>query len=87
MKTAKRPLRKFEPPTEDEVADYAAGLTLANPRDLARRFIACYAPEWRDTLNRPVRNWKLKFRQVWARRGQSALRGSAAPVQVGDWTL
>ena len=81
------PRHNFVPPTEDTVADYAAGLNLANPRDIARRFIECYAPEWRDTFNRPIRNWKMKFRQVWAKRQQRATPKSATPVKVEDWTL
>lgn len=82
-----RASRAFTPPTEAEVADYAAALGMADPPALARQFIACYAPAWRDTLNRPVRNWKLKFRQVWARRAvrrPPARRGTAA---VGNWEL
>lgn len=78
---------KFTPPTEDEVADYAAGLGLAEAREIARRFIECYSPEWRDTMNRPIRNWKMKFRQVWAKRKQRQARAAPPPKPVENWTL
>ena len=86
MKTPTKPRHKFTPPTEDEVTDYAAGLNIAEPREIARRFIECYAPEWRDTFNRPIRNWKLKFRQVWAvRRQRPKPRRKTPPRPRGDW--
>lgn len=88
MKPQTKPRHAFTPPTEDEVADYAAGLNVEAPREIARRFIECYAPEWRDTFNRPIRNWKMKFRQVWAKRKQrKTARGAPAPLPVGNWTL
>jgi hypothetical protein len=78
--------RPFKPPTEAQVADYAAGLGLPDPPAAARQFIACYAPAWRDTFGRPVRNWKLKFRQVWAVRRQRPKRRTKAPPRPrGDW--
>jgi len=78
--------RAFKPPTEAQVADYAAGLGLTDPPAVARRFIACYAPAWRDTFGRPVRNWKLKFRQVWAVRRQRPKRRTKTPPRPrGDW--
>ena len=43
------PRPAFKPPTEAQVADYAAGLGLPDPPAVARRFVACYAPAWRDT--------------------------------------
>ena len=87
MTTAKRPPRAFTPPTEAEVADYAAGLGMEDPPALARQFVACYAPAWRDTLNRPVRNWKLKFRQVWARRVKRPAAVRPTDARVGNWEL
>ena len=79
------PPRAFKPPTEAQVADYAAGLGLPDPPAVARQFVACYAPAWRDTFDRPVRNWKLKFRQVWAVRRQRPKRRKAPPRPRGDW--
>lgn len=87
MKTPKTPRRTFEAPTEAEVADYAAGLQIPEPLAIARQFIECYAPEWRDTFNRPIRNWKLKFRQVWAKRRQRPHRRAQPQKPVGNWTL
>jgi len=76
----------FKPPTEAQVADYAAGLGLPDPPAVARRFVACYAPAWRDTFGRPVRNWKLKFRQVWAvRQKRPKPRRKTPPRPRGDW--
>jgi len=86
-KEAPRPPRGFAPPTGAEVADYAAGLGMGNPPALARQFIACYAPAWRDTLDRPVRNWKLKFRQVWARRKPRPHQRAQTQKPVGNWML
>ena len=68
-----------------EVADYAAGLKFTDPRDIAKRFIACYAPAWRDTSNRPIQNWKLKFRQVWAKRNPQPQSRSRQQKPVGNW--
>ena len=87
MKTPKKPRHAFTPPTEDEVADYAAGLNVEAPREIARRFIGCYAPEWRDTYNRPIRNWKMKFRQVWAKRRQRPQQRTPPQKPVGNWEL
>jgi hypothetical protein len=87
MKTPTKPRHTFKPPTEAEVADYAACLQLSEPLAIARRFIECYAPEWRDTFNRPVRNWKLKFRQVWAKRKPRPRRRAQPKKPVGDWML
>ncbi len=84
----KRPRHNFVPPAEAAVADYAAGLKLPDPHAIARQFIDCYAPEWRDTCNRPIRNWKLKFRQVWAKRRQRpTARPAPLPLPVGNWIL
>ena len=80
--------RAFKPPTEAQVADYAAGLGLPDPPAVARQFVACYAPAWRDTFGRPVLNWKLKFRQVWAKhRPRPAARPAPQPLPVGNWIL
>ena len=87
MTTAKQPPRAFTPPTEAEVADYAAGLGMDDPPALARQFVACYAPAWRDTLNRPVRNWKLKFRQVWAKHARRPPAAKQRSARVGNWEL
>ena len=85
MHTPKKPRPAFTPPTEDEVADYAAGLNFTDPRDIAKRFIACYAPAWRDTSNRPIQNWKLKFRQVWAKRNPQPQSRARQRKPVGNW--
>ena len=85
MHTPKRPRPAFTPPTEDEVTDYAAGLKFTDPRDIAKRFIACYAPAWRDTSNRPIQNWKLKFRQVWAKRNPQPQSRARQQKPVGNW--
>jgi len=45
------------------------------------------APAWRDTLDRPVRNWKLKFRQVWARRKPRPHQRAQTQKPVGNWML
>ena len=87
MKTPTKPRHAFEPPTEAEVADYAAGLNMPEPLAIARQFIKCYAPDWRDTFNRPVRNWKLKFRQVWARRVKRPAAVRPTDARVGNWEL
>lgn len=88
VKKQTKPRHKFTPPTEDEVADYAAGLDLRQPREIARKFIECYTPEWRDTMDKPIRNWKMKFRQVWAKRAQRGGAKPAAPQKpVENWTL
>jgi hypothetical protein len=87
MKTPTKPRHKFEPPTEAEVADYAAGLNMPEPLAIARQFIECYAPEWRDTFNRPIRNWKMKFRQVWAKRKQHPHQRTQTQKPVGNWML
>ncbi len=83
-KIPKRPRHKFVPPELKEVAEYAAGLRLRNPAETAQKFIACYAPEWRDSRDKPIRNWKMKFRQVWAR---DRVRDKQNPTVVGDWEL
>jgi len=85
MHTPKKPRPEFTPPTEDEVTDYAAGLKFSDPRDIAKRFIACYAPAWRDTSNRPIQNWKLKFRQVWAKRSPQPQSRARQQKPVGNW--
>lgn len=80
--------RTFKPPSLDAVADYAAGLNVPAPRDIARRFIDCYAPGWRDSFNRPIRDWKKKFRHVWIKpqpRKNTRVRSAQKPV--GNWTL
>jgi hypothetical protein len=87
MMTQMKPRHKFTPPTEAEVADYAAGLNMPEPITIARQFIECYAPEWRDTFNRPIRNWKMKFRQVWAKRKQRPHQRALPQKPVGNWTL
>ena len=87
MTTPKKPARAFAPPTEAEVADYAAGLQMPEPLAIARQFIECYAPEWRDTFNRPIRNWKMKFRQVWAKRKQRPHQRTPQQKPVGNWEL
>ncbi len=87
MKTPTKPRHAFEPPTEAEVADYAAGLNMPEPLAIARQFIECYAPEWRDTFNRPIRNWKMKFRQVWAKRRQRPQQRTPPQKPVGNWEL
>ena len=46
--TPENPPIAFKPPTEAQVADYAAGLGLPDPPAVARQFVACYAPEWRE---------------------------------------
>ena len=87
MTTATKPPRAYTPPTEAEDADYAAGIGMEDPPALARQSVACYAPAWRDTLNRPVRNWKLKFRQVWARRVKRPASVRPTDARVGNWEL
>ena len=87
MTTPKKPARAFAPPTEAEVADYAAGLGMDDPPALARQFVACYAPAWRDTRGRPVRSWKLKFRQVWARHARRPPAAKPRDARVGNWEL
>lgn len=86
MNTEKKPRHKFTPPTQAEVADYAAGLQMPNPQTIAAQFIDCYAPEWRDTFNRPIRNWKMKFRQVWAKRRQRPTH-QVPKKPIENWTL
>lgn len=87
MTTPKKPRHKFIPPLEAEVADYAAGLGMPDPVGIARQFIECYAPEWRDTFNRPIRNWKMKFRQVWAKRKQRTQPSAQHQKPVENWEL
>ena len=89
MKTDRKH-RTFIPPSADAVADYAAGLNVPAPRDIARRFIDCYAPGWRDSFNRPIRDWKKKFRHVWVKplpqpRKNTRVRSAQKPVE--NWTL
>ncbi len=87
MKTPTKPRHKFTPPTAAEVADYAAGLKMPDPHKIAEQFIDCYAPEWRDTFNRPIRNWKMKFRQVWAKRRERPTKSIHKQKPIGDWSL
>ncbi len=79
-----QPTHKFTPPTLKQVAEYAAALNLRAPAETAQKFIDCYAPEWRDSYNRPIRNWKMKFRQVWAKNNKET---TAKPVVTGEWYL
>jgi hypothetical protein len=78
-----RPRHNFVPPTLKQVAEYAAALRVRTPAETAQKFIDCYAPEWRDSYNRPIRNWKMKFRQVWAKNNKTTNK----PVVTGEWYL
>ena len=40
-----------------------------------------------DTSGRPVRNWKLKFRQVWARRVKRHADAKRNTVPMGNREL
>jgi hypothetical protein len=80
-----KPRHAFTPPTLLQVSEYAAALNVRAPADTALKFITCYAPEWRDSYNRPIRNWKMKFRQVWAKNNR--LPHPPTPAQPGDWEL
>ncbi|NLX22634.1 MAG: hypothetical protein GXY55_13345 [Phycisphaerae bacterium] len=86
MKTkALKPRHNFTPPTLAQVADYAAALNVVAPAITAQKFIDCYAPEWRDSYDRPIRNWKMKFRQVWAKNNR--LPHPPRPAITENWTL
>ena len=50
---------KFTPPTLEEVQKYANS---RNRADLATRFFDYFeAGAWKDSLGKPVKNWKQKF--------------------------
>jgi hypothetical protein len=84
-----KPRHAFIPPTLKAVAEYAAALNVRTPADTALKFIDCYAPEWRDSYNRPIRNWRMKFRQVWAKNNRLPRTHTSTPThtQPGDWEL
>jgi len=73
--------RSFTPPTEEQVAEYAA--SQGNPIFNAPKFIEHYTKlEWHDVKGKPVKDWKARVRTWIARdnerrekRGEPALDG------------
>ena len=63
-KKRKEKKRVFVPPSLDEVLQYFSkeGYT----EESAERFFKGYdVNEWRDSTDKPIKNWKMKAQQVW----------------------
>ena len=63
-KKRKEKKRVFVPPSFDEVLQYFSkeGYT----EESAERFFKGYdVNEWRDSTDKPIKNWKMKAQQVW----------------------
>jgi len=63
-KKAKPPVKKFQPPTQDEVVEYFESHGYS--ADAAIKAFQYYdAGQWKDSKGNPVRSWKQKMIAVW----------------------
>lgn len=69
--------KEFVPPTAEQVTEYAAscGYLIS-----AGDFMHFYeSNDWKDSNDRPIKNWKLKLRQVWFRNARKLEPVDGAP--------
>ena len=74
---------KFTPPTPQEVFAYAySNGYLIEPE----RFIDFYeANNWKDSRDKPIKNWKLKMRMNWFRNARKLEPVEGAPEGYEYW--
>jgi hypothetical protein len=53
---------EFKKPSEDDVFSYMVSISFPNAKEEASNFHNYYSPEWKDSNDKPVKNWKAKVK-------------------------
>jgi hypothetical protein len=60
--TAPKKRTEFKKPSEDDVFSYMVSISFPNAKEEASNFHNYYSPEWKDSNDKPVKNWKAKVK-------------------------
>ena len=54
--------KTFTAPDLDEIYKYMVSISFPDAKVEAEKFLSYYSPEWKDSNNKPVKNWKAKIK-------------------------
>lgn len=54
--------KTFTAPDLDEIYKYMVSISFPDAKAEAEKFLSYYSPEWKDSNNKPVKNWKAKIK-------------------------
>jgi hypothetical protein len=66
---------EFKKPSEEDVFSYMVSISFPNAKEEAANFHNYYSPEWKDSNNKPVKNWKAKVK-FWLSKRPAEQKGT-----------